>query len=147
MLANLKKLDIPAIASEAVAGVVDVIADLNATQLSQGLRADGSQTLPSYTDVTIAMKRAKGGGLEGVSDRVTLYDTGAFYRGLYAAVQGTDIEYGSRDEKEGKLQDKYSVSGGSIFGLNEDSKDELIGSGLRAAWEAGVEKVTGLQFQ
>jgi hypothetical protein len=107
------------------------------------LRADGSELLPSYADVTVAAKRLKG----QVSDHVTLLDTGAFYRGLYAAVQGEQVEYGSHDSKADKLQEKYSTAKGSIFGLNEDSKEDLIESGLGASWQKGVEKVTGLQFQ
>jgi hypothetical protein len=142
LLEAMKGLDVLAIAEAAVAENVELIADLNATQLSQGLRADGSELLPSYADATVAAKRLAG----KVSDHVTLLDTGAFYRGLYAAVQGEQVEYGSRDSKADKLQEKYSTSKGSIFGLNEDSREDLIESGLGASWQKGVEKVTGLVF-
>lgn len=141
----LKKVDIESIAASTIEDNTDVIADLNATQLSQGLRADGSETLPSYSGTTIQSKRGKP-GLSGVSDRVTLFDTGSFYKGLYAAVQGTEIEYGSTDSKADKLQEKYSTSKGSIFGLNEDSKDELVTGYLEPDWQKKINEKTGLEF-
>lgn len=145
LLNNLNALDIETIASETVSDVTEVIADLNATQLSEGLRADGSETLPSYSGTTVGVKKGKS-GLSGITDRVTLYDTGAFYRGLYASVQGTEIEYGSRDGKADKLQEKYSTSKGSIFGLNEDSKDELVTGHLEPTWHKKISEATGLEF-
>lgn len=145
VLANLKGLDIEGIASQTVADNVEVIADLNATQLSEGFRADGSATLPSYSERTIELKKQRS-GLSGVTDRVTLYDTGDFYRGLYAAVQGEDVEYGSTDTKADKLQDRYSTAKGSIFGLNDDSRDELITGYLLPDWQKKIEEATGLEF-
>lgn len=148
VLINIQQLDIKAIAEDNIYDVTEIIADLNADQLAHGIRADGSPTTPSYKDSTIAYKRGRP-GLSGVTDRVTLYDTGAFYAGLYAAVQGEDITFGSHDEKEAKLEKKYSRANGpqQIFGLTEDSKEELINSHLQTAWEEAIEKITGLDFE
>ena len=146
VLENIQKLNVTEAASQTVADSVELIADLNATQLSQGRRSDGSETKPDYTDFTIEQKSQKS-GLSGVFDRVTLYDTGAFYRGLYATVQGEDVTIGSTDPKEPSLEKKYSTQKGSIFGLNEDSKEELITGHLQSKWENKVAEITGLEFE
>lgn len=146
VLEQLQRLDVRQVASDSLVAVEDVMADLNASQLAQSTRSDGSETLPTYRDITIEKKKKKS-GLSGVSDRVTLYDTGAFYRALYAKVQGEDIEFGSADWKADKLDEKYSTQRGSIFGLTEDSRDDLVESHLRDEWERRVEDVTGLEFE
>jgi hypothetical protein len=117
----LNGIDIPAIAREALAGNTERIADLNAGQLAQGVRSTGSEILPEYRGLTIEIKRGKS-GLAAVTDHVTLFDTGAFYRSLYAQVMGDEIEYGARDEKAEKLAKKYKPT---IFGLTLDSRDDL----------------------
>lgn len=148
MIDVLNSLKIEEIAGESVTDNAELIADLNADQLAHGIRADGSQTLPAYKSLTIAIKKTKS-GLAAITDRVTLFDTGDFYRNLYAEVQGEFIEYGSRDEKAPKLEKKYSDKRGkgSIFGLTEDSKDELITGGLGESWQKKITEKTGLTFK
>ena len=150
MIENLRSLDLVGIASDTIEENVDLIADLNAAQLAQGIRSDGSYITPEYKDITVELKMAKT-GLAGVWNHVTLYDEGDHYRQLYAKVQGEDVEYGSHDEKSAKLQAKYdgdqrTREKGSIYGLTTDSKDELITSRLQTSWETKIEKATGLKF-
>lgn len=146
MLKNLQKMDIEAIAIKTVADNADTIEEFNIGQLSLGFRAGkGSPIRPSYKTSTIASKKGWS-GLKGVTDHVTLYSDGDFYGGIYAAVKGTDIEYGSRDSKEEKLQEKYSTQRDSIFGLNKDSKESLIDGWLRPDWQEAITKATGLEF-
>ena len=108
----------------------EAIADLNAEQMYKGLRSDGSAITPGYSELTKEIKRAKGQPI----DRVTLRDTGAFYKGIYAQVTGIKIKIGSNDFKELKLERKYSKANGSIFGLSEKFKAEYIRESLQPAF-------------
>lgn len=159
-LENINQLNIVEVASQTIADNVEVIADLNATQLSQGIRSDGIKMSRRgvdyypYAELTVALKQDKS-GLSGITDRVTLYDTGAFYRALYAEVQGEDVTIGGRDEKSDELEGLYSSPKNSIFGLTDgrrgdaegyNSKDELITSVLQSSWEKKITEVTGLEF-
>jgi len=119
---DLINLDIEAVLTEAIQDNNEYVADLNAEQLAKGLRSDGSKILPEYTEMTIGLKSGEP-GLAGVTDHVTLFNTGSHYRQLYAEIKGDAIEYGSKDEKSESLQDKY---GSKIYGLSTDSKDELL---------------------
>ncbi len=145
MIELLQSLNVEQVASQAVQDSTDQIADLNATQLAQGLRSDGSEILPSYAELTIELKKGKP-GLSGVTDHVTLYDEGSHYRGLYAEVQGEDIEFGSHDPKSEKLQKKYDTKKGSIYGLTADSREDLITGKVGDAWQRNIEEQTGLKF-
>ena len=88
-------------------------------QLYEGQDAEGQEIRPKYTPFTVQIKRLKG----QPTDRVTLKDTGAFYRSF-------DIDYGpnyfeikATDGKTRKLKRKY---GEQILGLDEDSLQLLI---------------------
>lgn len=145
VLQVLQGLDVEAIAISTLKENEDIMADLNASQMAQGVRADGSEILPSYRPLTVELKSDKP-GLAGVTDRVTLYDTGEHYAELYADVKGDQIEYGSRDEKSAALQKKYDKKKGSIYGLTEDSKEELVTGSVGASWKQKIERQTGLKF-
>ena len=145
ILQVLQQLDVEAIAISTLEESEKAMADLNAEQMAKGLRADGSEILPSYSDLTIELKSEKS-GLAGVTDRVTLYDTGEHYKQLYANVQGDEIEWGSRDEKSAKLQKKYDTAKGSVYGLTSDSRDELINGPVGTSWKNKIETQTGLKF-
>jgi hypothetical protein len=139
LLQNMKSLDVKATASEAAKDNEGVMAGLNATQMSQGKRATGTDIRPDYHPLTVELKSGRS-GLAGVTDRVTLYDTGSHYRQLYADVVGDEIVYGSRDMKSAELQKKY----GAIYGLNEESKDELVEGHLKGSFYQKVREATGL---
>lgn len=140
---NMRDLDLRQKAKDALEANEETIADLNATQMAAGLRSDGTEILPSYADLTILLKSEKA-GLSGVSDHVTLYDEGDHYRELYADVVGDELEVGSRDEKSDDLDFKYSTQRGSIYGLNEDSREELVESRLRGDFLELIHEHTGL---
>lgn len=143
LLTALKKVNVIDLAKASITSNKELIADLNAGQLARGLRSDGSNILPSYSDLTIELKSRRE-GLAGITDHVTLFDTGAHYKGLYADIKGNEIEYGSTDEKSKKLQKKYDTSRGSIYGLNQDSLEDLEPH-LRTSFFDDYEKVTGLK--
>lgn len=147
---NLKNLDLAAIYSESIKENAEFIADLNAAQLAKGLRTDGDYITPEYRPLTVEIKSGKT-GLAAVTSHVTLYDTGAHYEGLYAAVKGEEVEYGSKDIKSLQLQAKYDgdqrkSEPSSIYGLTEDSKEDLILGGLQSSFQRMVEEDTGLKF-
>ena len=138
----LKSLDIQRVASEAVDESKDSILDLNVMQMNRGLRADGSFISPSYSPMTVEIKKAKGQPY----DRVTLRDTGEFQREIYAIVQGIKIDIGSRNWKESKIEKKYSKARGSIFGLSEKYANTYIEDDLRPIFNKKISDVTGLKF-
>jgi hypothetical protein len=150
LLENLEALDPEAVAIEVLEENTNVMADLIAGQLAQGLRSDGSEILPSYAPLTIELKKNKS-GLAGVTDHVTLFDTGSHYEKLYTEVKGDELEYGSKDNKSAGLQEKYDRKGksskGSIYGLTEDSKDDLTGGHTEPQWQKKIEAKTGLKFK
>ena len=133
---KLSQLDVEKAAIDAVSATTETIADLNAEQMFKGLRADGSEITPGYSELTKEIKRAKGQPI----DRVTLFQTGAFYRGLYASVTGLNIVIGSTDAKSGKLERKYSKAKGSIFGLSGKYNAEYIRETLRPAFGVVVKR-------
>jgi hypothetical protein len=140
LLENIEALDIETIAGDALRDNSGVIADLNASQMYQGRRSDGTEILPSYTPLTVFLKEQKG----QVTDHVTLRDTGEFQQELYAEVTGDEIEYGSKNEKAEKLDKKYSTAKGSIFGLDEESRDELVTGFLEDSFYEKVHDELGI---
>ena len=134
LLNKVKAFDASKAATTAIIETKENIADLNATQMFEGLRSDGSEILPSYTALTIQLKKEKG----QPTDRVTLNDTGDFYRGITVDVTGDKINITSTDEKTAKLNKKYSKSKGNIFGLNKGSKSEYLNGFLRREFKAKV---------
>lgn len=115
------------------------IADLNAQQMFAGQRADDTETEPPYAPLTVAIKRLKG----QPTDRVTLRDTGAFYRGITAKIEGDQVVVRSTDEKAPELQDKY----GDIFGLDTQFKGEVIRETIKPAIKKAIESATGLTMK
>lgn len=123
---NLTAVNVQSVALDAVEATKDNIADLNVLQMNRGLRSDGSEITPSYSNLTIELKKAKG----QPTDRVTLFDTGGFQQAITTSVTGKSIVTGSSDIKSAKLEKKYSKKRGSIFGLSEKYKDEYIRENL-----------------
>lgn len=140
---SFSKLDIEKIAIEAMTETSDARADYNVMQMIQGLRSDGSEITPSYSRMTIEIKKLKG----QPTDRVTLRDTGAFQAEMYSRMEGLKVITGSNDPKEGKLEKKYSKAKGSIFGLSEKIKEEYVREDLGPLWKAKIEKATGLKMK
>lgn len=94
-----------------------VIEDKNIAQLEAGLDAEGSPIEPEYSPFTVAYKKSIGQPF----DRVTLHDSGSFYKGMKANVFSNGFEMFNSDSKWGKLTEKY----GDVAGLSEKSIEEL----------------------
>lgn len=140
LLENWENLNVGSIVHETIQENAEAMADLNALQLSQGKRATGTDIKPAYHPLTIELKKGQS-GLSGITDRVTLYDTGSHYRNLYAQVKGDEIEYGSRDHKSESLQKKY----GAIYGLTEESRDELVNQHLEGSFNSKIHEALGYE--
>jgi len=85
--------------------VQQLMKDANTDQLYSGLRSDGSTITPPYRPRTIAIKEATG----RPTDRVTLYDTGDYYKGFRVKVYPNRAEMYNVDLKSDKLKEKYGV--------------------------------------
>lgn len=140
LLENLENLDLRAIAVSTIEDKEGLMADMNAAQLAMGRRATGTEIRPEYHPLTKELKQGLP-GLAGVTDHVTLYDTGDHYRDLYADVQGDEIEHGSKNWKSEKLQNKY---GKTIYGLDDENKEELVEGHLRPSFHDKIHEATGL---
>ena len=107
------------VAEESFTETAETYADFNAEQMFSGQTAEDTQiTLEGrkgYRKTTFDIKRSKG----QPTDRITLRDTGAFHRGLYARIQGNKILTGSTDSKADEIEER---TGKQIFGLNEGNK-------------------------
>lgn len=135
------KLDTDKLCIDAVDHTKDTIADLNAEQMFKGLRSDGSEITPDYTDVTIAIKEEKG----QITDHVTLRDKGDFQKELYAAIEGDKLVINSRDPKAAALDKKYSKANGSIYGLSGPFRREYLNEKLRPEFKKLTQNALGLK--
>lgn len=140
LLNRVKAFDASKAAVAVISETKETIADLNVEQMNKGLRSDGSEILPSYTALTIEIKKEKG----QPTDRVTLQDTGDFYKGVYVDIEGDKIKTFSTDEKAAKLNKKYSKAKGNIFGLSNPFKREYLNEKARPNFKAKVLLGTGL---
>lgn len=114
---RLSGLDINQEVRESIVDTKDAIKTLNQGQLFIGKRADDSYIYPDYTELTKAIKEAKGQPF----DRVTLEDTGAFYDSIQIDVKSDTFDIDATDSKTNKLTKKY---GEKILGLSKESKSE-----------------------
>lgn len=96
------------------------IIDLNRdNQLyDQGINSDGSKLFPSYANLTRQIKANKSQPF----NRVTLFDTGDFYRGFKLRINYPIISIYSTDSKSSDLMDKY---GTNIFGLITENQKKV----------------------
>lgn len=114
---SLQGFDITEVVRETIVETSEAIEELNMGQMFIGRRADGSEILPTYSDLTIELKEQKG----QPSDRVTLRDTGAFWKSLTVDVKSDTFTISATDAKTVSLVKKY---GERIFGLSKESKSE-----------------------
>lgn len=143
LLNRVKSLDTEKVSIEAVTETSPERVTLNIEQINQGYRSDGSEILPSYSDLTIHLKKLKGQETRWV----TLKDTGDFYRGITSKVSGLTIDTESTDWKNDKLKKKYETSKGKLFGLGKEFKEEYIDKDLRPAFNGKIEEKIGLKFK
>jgi hypothetical protein len=119
------------------------IADLNASQLAQGIRSDGSKITPEYSTLTIELKLGQP-GLSGIVDRVTLYNEGNFYRGITVTnITPSTYDITSTDWKTKKLEDKYGVK---ILGLTVENRSQYAKGPFWIKLKAYIESTSKLRL-
>ncbi len=137
---RLKSFDLLQEVQDAVADTSSDIITLNQGQMSLGVRSDGTEITPTYSDLTIMLKDEKG----QETGWVTLHDTGAFWSDMFVDVGNNSYEVGSADAKAAKLEKKY---GKRIFGLTKESKkEEYIPIYLLPAVQDRITKKLGFKF-
>jgi hypothetical protein len=110
------------IAAQALEDNHEIAENLNASQLAQGLKSDGTEANFTYSPFTIATKKGKP-GLAGVTDHLTNYNTGESYKGLYFKITGDQVEGGTTTDKEESISDRMD---GKAFLLDQDNKEIFI---------------------
>ena len=137
---RLKGFELLEVVQEAVIETSNDLITLNQGQMSLGVRSDGTEITPSYSDITIMIKDEKG----QESRWVTLRDTGDFWNDMFVDVGNNSYEVGSADAKAAKLEKKY---GKRIFGLTKESKsEEYIPIYLLPAVQERITKRLGFKF-
>lgn len=107
--------------------------DLQAEQMYEGKRSTGGMIRPLYSPITIQIKQEKG----QVSDRVTLNDTGVFYRSLYMRITPYSFEFLSNDIKRFDIEGKY---GAWIYGLSPEMRKRYVSEVLKFHFPSAVLK-------
>ncbi|MGI4871387.1 MAG: hypothetical protein ACRYFX_09430 [Janthinobacterium lividum] len=139
LTAGLKRL--PALLTATVGQVVQENAYVleldNQHQLEEGLDTNGRDIGPEYTVTTVEIKKEKGQD----ADRVTLKDSGAFYRSLVARVRSQDVELVGTDSKTQELQQKY---GNAVVGLSDEAVQDFREEYIRPELEYQTRQALGL---
>ncbi len=110
LMKRLENVDVDQLAMESIEDSKKDLIEWQQEQLFAGKNSAGGFIKPPYKASTKAIKSRKG----QPTDRVTLKDTGAFYKAVFVDVRDTTYVIDSTDYKSPLLQNKY---GKSIFGL------------------------------
>lgn len=107
--------------------VADWLIKANRDNLRAGIRPDGSDITKTPRNGEKSSKyewstrlRKEAQGMDG--SKVTLYDEGEFYAGLYAIATETSIELDSDDSKRDLLVAKW----GNVFGITNEQLIEFV---------------------
>lgn len=141
---QFRKLNLKAAIVETVSAKREVIADLQATQLSRGERKDGT-LLPEYSARSVNEFGKRPGPW-------TLRDTGEFYRLIQIIrIDSTGWELSSLDEKtrliQAKVKQRLGDSESKVFGLNKTSLEDLVNPHIRPELKRQITNQTGIKFQ
>lgn len=135
--ARVKKLDVPFVSVESIDQTKEEMITQQQAQLFTGLTSKEEDITPPYRPRTVAIKTRKG----QPTDRVTLRDTGDFYRGIFVETREQTFVIDSIDEKSGDLQEKY---GEDIFGLGRTRRTEYVQETLKPVFLRNIKTELGL---
>lgn len=142
LLERMKEVNIADMAVAAIEETKDVLVDAVATQMASGHNKFGER-LNDYSPFTVRFKKEFGKGLGAVTDRRTLFMTGAHYKGLYAKlISKKEIEYGSSVSYADKIQER---EGKGIYGPGADAREEYTPVSFEV-FKRLMEEKTGLKF-
>lgn len=91
---------------------------MNQDNLFAGIDSEGDEIGPDYRPFTIELKRM----LRQPTNRVTLKDTGDFYKSIFLTFGKTSIFFDAKDWKFPDLIKKY---GSDILGITDEDLDDL----------------------
>lgn len=137
LLNKIEKLDIKAISEQAINATADSIKQANQEQLYDGLLSSGYEIEPEYSQRTIEIKELKG----QPTDRVTLQDTGEWYKGITVEAQNGRVIVDNTDGKTNDLKEKYSSR---ILGIGGLYKSKYIATKLNPKFLKIIKDATGL---
>lgn len=98
------------------------------------------KSLGKYSSFTKARKKAKG----QISNRVTLRDTGAWYRSMFIDFKNSEIIVDATDIKTGPLTDIY---GDAILGLADFEKEHFVDSILDPEIDKIINNLDGFDIE
>lgn len=141
---KFRNINLKAAIVETVKVKSELIADLQATQMNKGERADGS-SFPNYSIRSVQEFGKKPGPWK-------LYDTGSFYRLIkIIRIDSRGWELTSLDDKTGlikaKVRNKLGTSQDKVFGLNEDSREDLVRPHFRPELKRQIALQSGIKIQ
>jgi hypothetical protein len=147
ILESLEALDIEAIAVNALSKSTPEMVELNKEQLRQGLNEAGEiiGDYRPYRNPDYAFEKYRMNPAAGLGNPDLNLD-GGHYAGMYAKISGKSFEQGSTDEKAKDLEKKYKDGKVNIYGLTDESKEELIETKLGPAFQNDITEETGLTF-
>lgn len=119
VLQKLESIDVDLSAKVAMENTASDATKAQKEQLFQGLTKDETPIVPPYSPGTVTRKKKK----KQPFNRVTLKDTGDFYKGILIDVRGEDVVFESADSKSGDLQKRYTKK---IFGLGPSARSKWI---------------------
>jgi len=109
-------IELPTLVTQAAKNVEAELADLNVSQMNEGILSTGEKITPQYSNAYANFKGFKTPNLKLEDD---------FHSGVFADAKTDYIEFDSTDYKAEKLEDKYSSN---IFGIapkNEQKQADL----------------------
>lgn len=140
LIKRFEALNAQTIAQQALEAQEENLLEHNQAQMWDGTDSKGYGISPEYSALTVQIKTEKG----QPTDRVTLYDTGAFYESQYVEVQQDYLNIYAKDSKTQKIVRKY---GKEIFGLSAPYKSNFIKEHLRPEFQLRVQQIIGLPFK
>lgn len=141
MIQRIEKViaDIPKETENIIKRNEQEVLDLNREKqlYEKGIDSNGKRIVPYYSPYTIALKRSN----QEVYNRVTLLDTGDFYKGFKIKFNGLSNPFNifSTDSKSSDLIEKY----GDIFGLTKENEKYLNYEIIKPELEKFIKKNIG----
>lgn len=140
---RFKKLNLKAAIVQTVNAKREIIADLQATQMSRGERADGSK-FPDYSQRSVEEFGKRPGPW-------TLRDTGEFYRLIQIVkIDSTGWELTSLDDKtkliKAKVRQRFGTREDKVFGLNDTTREDFVNPHFRPQLKRQISEQTGINI-
>lgn len=154
ILETIQQLNIVSIAGATIAESKELILAKNRQQLMEGRLSTGKDITPSYLDDPYFKSREAAQRYSDWKDEITpnpkrkkgtpnYFITGPYHRSIDLKVTGEDFEFHSSFKAAQSIEKKV---GDDIYGLTDESKEDVIAESLEANWQKKVEAVTGLKF-